>query len=271
MRSVRLLFGSLAVVAYVLSLTACTKTSTENDSSHEMGLLWAKYAAEYQAISAQVYAQATRDLPRLLADESWSAVPGHEGEPNKPPAIILDVDETVVSNVDFQLNLEGPYTSLKHYEWTNRNKAIPLRGVAEFVAAARSAGVEIFFVTNRMCEKIEGNNDVCPQEKSTIGDIQEVGIDVDVDHVLLANEKPDWGKEKLVRREHVAKTHRVIMLFGDDYGDFVACTRAVPVAPCTAGATRASRAAALDTYQDYWGNGWYILPNPMHGSWTSVR
>ena len=19
-----------------------------------------------------------------------------------------------------------------------------------------------------------------------------------------------------------------------------------------------------------WGNGWYILPNPMHGSWTSV-
>ena len=271
MRVVRLLLGLLTVVVFVLSLPACTKAPAGHDPSRDLGLLWVKHAAEYQAISAQVYAQATRDLPRLLAEESWSAVPGHEGEPDKPPAIILDVDETVVSNVDFQLHLEGPYTSLKHYEWTNSNKAIPLRGVAEFVAAARSADVEIFFVTNRMCEKIEGNSDVCPQEKSTIGDIQEVGIDVDVDHVLLANEKPDWGKEKLVRREYVAKTHRVIMLFGDDYGDFVACTRAVPVAPCTAGATRASRAAALDTYQDYWGNGWYILPNPMHGSWTSVR
>ena len=264
-------FKSLVIVTSISALSACAPAQPEYDHTRDLGLLWVKHSAEYQAISAQVYAQATRDLPRLLAEESWSAVPGHEGEPDKPPAIILDVDETVVSNVDFRLNLEDPYTSLKHYEWTNRNKAIPLRGAADFVAVARSAGVEIFFVTNRMCERIEGNSDVCPQKKSTIGDIQEVGIDVDVDHVLLANEKPDWGKEKLVRREHVAKTHRVIMLFGDDYGDFVACTRAVPVAPCTAGATRASRAAALDTYQDYWGNGWYILPNPMHGSWTSVR
>ncbi len=267
MRLTALLF----VVAFVLFSSACTRAPAENGPGMDSAVMWAKYAAEYQAISAQVYAQATRDLPRLLADESWSAVPGHEGETDKPPAIILDVDETVISNVDFELHLEGPYTSLKHYEWTNSYDAIPLRGVADFVAVARSAGVEIFFVTNRMCEKIEGNDDVCPQEKSTIGDIQEVGIDVDINHVLLANEKPDWGKEKLVRREHVAKTHRVIMLFGDDYGDFVACTRAVPVAPCTAGATRASRAAALDTYQDYWGNGWYILPNSMHGSWTSVR
>ncbi len=267
MRLTELLF----VVVFVLFLPACTKAPAEHDPGRDSAVMWAKYAAEYQAISAQVYAQATRDLPRLLADESWSAVPGHDGDTDKPPAIILDVDETVVSNVDFELHLEGPYTSLKHYEWTNSNKAIPLRGVADFVAAARTAGVEIFFVTNRPCEKIEGNGDVCPQKKSTIGDIQEVGIDVDDEHVLLANATPDWGKEKLVRREHVAKTHRVIMLFGDDYGDFVACTRAVPVAPCTAGATRASRAEALDTYKDYWGNGWYILPNPMHGSWTSVR
>ena len=24
-------------------------------------------------------------------------------------------------------------------------------------------------------------------------------------------------------------------------------------------------------YAGYWGNGWYILPNPMYGSWTSIR
>ena len=57
----------------------------------------------------------------------------------------------------------------------------------------------------------------------------------------------------------------------DDYGDFVQCTRVKPLAPCDAPATRASRHAALDTYDAYWGNGWYILPNPMHGSWTSIR
>ena len=78
-------------------------------------------------------------------------------------------------------------------------------------------------------------------------------------------------KEKLTRREYIAKSHRVIMLFGDDYADFVACSRAKPRTPCTKAATRASRNASLDTYKDYWGNGWYILPNPMYGSWTSVR
>ncbi len=152
MRVVRLLLASMSVVACVLSLSACTKAPVENDSSQETGLLWEKYAAEYQAISTQVYAQATRDLPRLLADESWSAIPGHEDDSGKPPAIILDVDETVISNVDFELNLEQPFSNLKHYEWSNNHKAIPIRGVAKFITAARSAGVEIFFVTNRPCE-----------------------------------------------------------------------------------------------------------------------
>ena len=57
----------------------------------------------------------------------------------------------------------------------------------------------------------------------------------------------------------------------DDFGDFVPCARKKVVAPCTEPATRARRHEALDAYDAYWGNGWYILPNPMHGSWTSVR
>ena len=70
-------------------------------------------------------------------------------------------------------------------------------------------------------------------------------------HVLLANERPDWGKEKQSRRDHVAKTHRVIMLVGDDYGDFVFCSRAIPVAPCTVAATRESRAEVHDPYMGF--------------------
>ena len=89
--------------------------------------------------------------------------------------------------------------------------------------------------------------------------------------LLMAWEQPGWSKEKLNRREYIGETHRVIAVFGDDYGDFVHCTRAEPLEPCTEPATRASRHAALDTYAEYWGNGWYILPNPMHGSWTTVR
>jgi 5'-nucleotidase (lipoprotein e(P4) family) len=261
---------SITVVASLLALTACAATTVESDPEPNHAILWAAYAAEYQAASMQVYAHATRDLPRLLADESWSARPGHEGLSGKTPAIILDVDETVTSGVDMELTLV-PFSGLRQYEWNLSHKAIPIRGVAEFVSAATKLGVDAYFVSNRPCEPVQGKNDPCPQEQTTIDKISEVGIETDADHVLLVGERPEWNREKLSRREYVAVTHRVIMLFGDDYGDFVACSRAKPRAPCTSPATRASRTAALDTYQEYWGNGWYILPNPMYGSWTSVK
>jgi acid phosphatase len=258
------------LLASLFILAGCASTTVESESEPDHAILWVAYAAEYQAISLQVYAQATRDLPRFIADTSWSALPGHEGPSDKPPAIILDVDETVTSGVDMELTMV-PFTGLRQHEWGLTHKAIPVRGVSEFVAAAQKLGVEVFFVTNRPCEVLDGNPDTCPQKQATVEHITEVGIETDMEHVLLAKERPGWDREKLTRREHIAKSHRVIMLLGDDYGDFVACSRASPRTPCTVPATRASRADDLDTYKDYWGNGWYILPNPMYGSWTSVR
>ena len=266
MTTIKLCFaGTIAAL-----ICACTTPPLTNAASPEGGMLWVKHAVEYKAVTRQIYAQATRDLPRLLQNTDWTALPGHKANGNKPPAVILDVDETVTSNADFQIH-HLPYTSLKHYAWSRDSKAIPVPGVVEFIAAARAAGVDVFFVTNRACEQMDDDDAACPQEKVTIDDIREAGIDTDAEHVLLVGEKPDWGKEKLTRREFIAGTHRVIMLFGDDYGDFVFCARARPAAPCTQAASRRSRHAALETYADYWGNGWYILPNPMHGSWTTVR
>ncbi|MDH5262730.1 MAG: acid phosphatase, partial [Gammaproteobacteria bacterium] len=137
------------------------------------------------------------------------------------------------------------------------------------VAAARELGITVFFVTNRPCEAIAGNDDPCPQKQTTIDDVRELGIAVEPEYVMLANERPGWDREKQVRREFVAKTHRIIMLVGDDLSDFIACVRESPHGACTEAATSESRAGALAKYADFWGNGWYILPNPMHGSWTS--
>lgn len=263
---------SHTVLFTLLVLAGCAAPTPATDDDIDGGVLWAEHSAEYQAISAQVYAQARRDLPRLLADPQFTALPGQQDIAGKPPAIILDVDETVVSNAGYQRTLSyAPYTRFRHFDWMRNNAAVPVRGAAQMIDAARQAGVEVFFVTNRACEVFDGVDGSCPYEQVTIDDLREAGIEADAEHVLMAWEQPGWDKEKLTRREHVAKTHRVIMLFGDDYGDFVPCTRAKPLAPCTEPATRASRHAALDTYDELWGNGWYILPNPMHGSWTTVR
>ena len=271
MQTVKALVKPMIIVASMMALSACATSTSDpaHDEKPDRALLWAAHAAEYQALSQQAYSSAMQDLPRLIADEAWSAVPGHEGASDKPPAIILDVDETVTSGVDMELTMV-PFSTERQFKWGLTHDSIPMRGVTELVHAAQDLGVEVFFVTNRPCEAIEGFDGFCVQDQAVVDLIGEVGIETDTDHVLLADEKPDWGKEKVSRRHYIAETHRVIMLFGDDYGDFVACSRAKPVAPCSVGASRESRAESLETYKDYWGNGWYILPNPMYGSWTSV-
>ena len=236
-----------------------------------MGLLWVKHAADYEAITRQIYRNAEMALPRMIEDKSWTALPGQTGAENLPPAVILDVDETVITNVDFQIAFERPFANRKLEMWDRGHTAQPVPGVVEYVAAARASGVTVFFLTNRPCEKYEDEDEVCPQKQTTLESIREIGISVEPEFLTLALERPEWTREKLVRRQVIGETHRVLAVIGDDLGDFLPCARKKVVAPCDAAGTRASRREALDTYADYWGNGWYILPNPMHGSWTSVR
>lgn len=266
---------TLALVS-VLSLLAACATSTpapepEPEPKDDMGLFWVKYAAEYQAVARQVYGSAERALPAFVADTSWTALPGQTGAEKLQPAVILDIDETVIDNVDFQMAFAPPFTDRKLEMWDREHVAEPVPGVVEFVKAARDANVEVFFLTNRPCEKYEDEEASCPQKQTVIDGIRELGISVEPEFVSLSREQPEWTKEKLTRRELIGEKYRVIMLLGDDLGDFVACTRKSPVGPCSTGGTRDNRAAAVMKYEHFWGNGWYILPNPMHGSWTTVR
>lgn len=235
----------------------------------DLGILWVRDAAEWRALALQAYTSATKDLPNMLMETTWSAIPGQEGAAGLPPAIIFDVDETLVSNVEFQVQLEPPFTDARLNEWNAANEARPVPGAADFVQLAREMGVQPFFITNRPCEARD--SDPCPQKAVTIDDLNEAGIPADPDEVMMAGERPEWTQEKLTRRAVVADSYRVIMLIGDDLGDFLPCMRGRIVAPCIEAGTRESRAALTQRYAAYWGNGWYVLPNPMHGSWTSAR
>jgi acid phosphatase len=155
-------------------------------------------------------------------------------------------------------------------KWNDEHISDPVPGVAGFVAATQEVGVTVFFVTNRPCDPNEGDNDPCPQKKATVRDIRELGISTDEAHVLLAEEN-GWTRAKIARREHIATTHRVIMLIGDDLGDFVPCVRTKLYGPCTEPATKDGRRSLVEEHAEYWSDGWYILPGPTHGSWTSFN
>ena len=145
--------------------------------------------------------------------------------------------------------------------------AVP--GAPEFVKLARDSGVKVFFLTNRSCDHTTEVS--CVQKSITVQDLYEAGITADDADVSLVGERPDWGSEKKVRRDHIADSYRVIMLFGDNLGDFIPCVNRRAQTPCTEGGTIANRLALTNEHDAYWGAGWYVLPNPMYGSWTSVK
>jgi acid phosphatase len=257
------------LVACLASTLSCSQSGGA-DKSHE-GIQWVLTAAEFEALCLQAYRAAGEFLHPALSNTGWSALPDQSNAADLPPAIIFDVDETLVSNARFQASYTEPFTNSKLDDYNESSVATGIPGSAEFTRLARDAGVELFFVTNRPCEKKRGVDHACPQEAVTIRDLVEAGIDADADHVMLANERPEWDREKVVRRNLISKTHRVIMLVGDDLSDFIACTRSSPRSPCTEKATIESRSAATKAHRNYWGAGWFILPNPMHGSWTTVE
>src|SRR5210317_2283976 len=172
MNSTRMLALLVATTILAACATDVPTYSPEKDLAH----LWVKNSADYKALTRQVYGVATRDLERFLSDTSWSAMPGQTGAESLPPAVILDVDETVIHNVEFQVVFERPFTDRQLEMWDRQHEAKPVPGVVEFIMAAHEAGVTTFFLTNRPCEKYPEEEDVCPQKQTVIDGIRELGI-----------------------------------------------------------------------------------------------
>ncbi len=118
----------------------------------------------------------------------------------------------------------------------------------DFISFAQARGVTVFFVTNRDQAT----------EAATRRHLAAVGIELPthIDTVLSANERPDWGIDKGSRRRFIGQTFRVLMIFGDDLADFISEYRNPPAA-------RFKEAIK----HSFWGTRWFMLPNPMYGSW----
>lgn len=265
------LYPAAILALLIAGLPACTQTSLNKEQATkdpQLGIAWVESAAEYDALTLQTYQNATDHLDELIADSNATALPGRVDLAGLPTAVILDVDETSVSNVEFQVEIDGNFSHEAFDYWQLNNPSRRIKGAPEFVQAARDKGVTVFFITNRPCHERDFAPGPCPQEAITLQDLAEAGIQTDAEHLMLVGEKPEWNREKRFRQELVAKDYRVIMLLGDDLGDFLPCIRAKPVAPCST-ATAKYRDRVTMEHREYWGTRWHILPNPMHGSWSS--
>ena len=218
---------------------------------------WFRTSVEYRAITTQAYRLAALMLDRALADPSWTAAIEQTGAfGSKPPAVILDVDETALDNSESEernIRTGGAFTDERWAAWCNERKAPPIPGALEFTRAAAAKGVAVFYVTNRDRAL----------EQATRDNLAKYGFPLDPnrDTVLTRAERPEWtSSDKSSRRSLVAQDFRILLLVGDDFGDFVQGARG----------TLAARAALFDTHAAMWGLKWIALPNPLYGSWKTA-
>ena len=215
--------------------------------------LWMQTAAEYDAAALQAYAGARRALDAALEDRSWvGAAEETANDPAQPPAVILDLDETALDNSAFETRMiraGKTYESDAWNAWTAEAAAIAVPGAAEFLEYAKSRGVTPFYITNRDLE----------EEPGTLRNLQRLGFPLDpaLDTLLVQGQSGWTTSDKGPRRAHVAASYRVLLLLGDDLNDF---------APA-AGKSRAERDAIVQKHASWWGTRWFIVPNPMYGSW----
>ncbi|MBU8872613.1 5-nucleotide phosphatase [Reyranella sp. MMS21-HV4-11] len=241
------------------SLTGGTIRAQDAPVASDMLLatLWTQRAVEYKANALTVFALARVRLDEALADKGWTAAPAEQtGDfANLPPAVVIDVDETLLDNSKYQVWMMRANQSFSTRSWNQFcaaqvSTAIP--GAVEFTKYADSKGVKVFYVTNRGVET----------EKDTRENMQKLGFPMggNVDTFLMQGEKPDWTGAKGTRRAVIAKDYRVLLNIGDNFGDFDDRYRT----------SEADRMKAFEAGQPYWGRQWLMLANPTYGSFDTA-
>lgn len=168
------------------------------------------------------------------------------GRANGSWAVVLDADETVISNLTYQAERARanlPYTTDSWHAWVLRREATPLPGAAAFLDSVRSLGGRIAIVTNRLQSECADTAAVFAAHRL-------------IYDVMLC--RPDDGPgDKNPRFAAVASGQatgngplEVVAFLGDNILDF----------------PQLSQANAAQQAEQF-GVRFFILPNPMYGSW----
>lgn len=221
--------------------------------------LWMQTSAEYRAAALGVYAAARRQLDAALAEPCFDALPEGERDVDPcglPPALISDADETLIDNSAYQarrIRDRDGFVYENWLGWVNERRARAIPGAVEFARYAASRGVRVFYVTGR---------DAPAESAATAANLSALGFPVDADggNLLLRGDPRAPGREKGERRRWVGREHRVLLLLGDNLGDFLDGIDG----------SIAERAALVEAHAGHWGRDWFMLPNPAYGSWEGA-
>jgi 5'-nucleotidase (lipoprotein e(P4) family) len=198
---------------------------------------WFRSSAEYRGITLEVYRDAgdhLAELTRGFAPQSW--------------AVILDADETVLDNSLHERRLADrneSFTETEWARWVRERAATAVPGAVEFTRKVRALGGRVAIVTNRA-------DSLCGPTRDNL---RSIGVEADVvlcQPVGQSDKNPRFQKIQNGTAAPGVAALKVVEWLGDNIQDFPALTQAVRMVP--------------GGYADF-GVRYFLLPNPMYGSW----
>ncbi len=204
-------------------------------------VLWA-HGAEYRAATIQIFRAAGEELEELaevLEPGAW--------------AVVLDVDETVLSNLPHEVERAraGRGFEREHWHaWIERRAAKPLPGAIGFVERVRELGGVVALITNR-------DQAHCP---ATEDNLRRQRVPYDVILCRPDGGPGDKGPRWTALREGTAAAGlpplEIVMAVGDNIRDFPPLDQSLRNAPEKAFAE--------------FGETYFVIPNPLYGSFEEI-
>lgn len=255
-----------ALLLAPLAACATTQTASAPPAGPPAGMQYLYGSGEGAAISVQawnaLFAHASAKVKArpadsvVLAQGSTLEAPRFLPCGDKPFAAVFDVDETVMLNTGYEYHDARTGKGFNAADWdawekTGEGAVGPVPGADRVLPALRSLGVTVIFNTNRSAANAD----------ATVRAIRAAGLgDAVHGETLYLRGDDAMGSRKDGRRWTIAAKYCVIAMGGDQLGDFSDMFNTGQPVPARRAATQQSSVARL------WGNGWFVMPNPVYGS-----
>jgi 5'-nucleotidase (lipoprotein e(P4) family) len=167
-------------------------------------------------------------------------------------AVIADADETLMDNSEYQrrrIPFGGTFDSASWNAWVRERAAAPLPGAVEYVAAVRSLGGRVIVVTNR-------DDVVCDDTRANLSATQ-LAVDLVLCRTTTSDKNPRFAAVQSGTASPQLPALEVLQWLGDNIQDFPRLTQAM-------------RGGGSGTFAIF-GDRYFVLPNPMYGSFENNR
>lgn len=237
--NMRRVFIALLASTIVLGCAQQVKENEYNMDQENLTLatIWYQSSPEVKALYYQGFNIAKERVVEYSKQKS-----------DKPKAVVVDLDETMIDNSPFQgkmIETGKPFTPEMWGEWVALEQAEALPGAVEFSQFCQSMGIDVIYLSNRTVD----------EQDATMRNMEKLGFAFVKPENFYLKESIS-GKEP--RREAVAEKFDIILLLGDNLNDF---------AEVFEDRTDSWGQPTVDEYREEFGRRFIAFPNPMYGEW----